>query len=243
MRAPASFGQLAPIAIPGLLLVGALGMLVMATPIGGMIFGGPWIFVLLSVVAGTLLAGYLVTALAQAWADRRAGWALPPAAHLAVGDRAIRLPARAVERAGFVTHQDEVRVPAHAAYALERSLAGAWGVPEDHWSRTAFLQRLTVALVLSVVAAVVFLVGDALAGAGISRGMREHAGTVVIAGTLTGWLVATSVERSRQEAAVDLLADARAMVMDRGEHREVRRVLDDIGIELDSGEAAVGVPP
>jgi hypothetical protein len=243
MRAPVSFGHLAPIVVPGLILVGALGLLVMATPIGAMVFNGPWIFVLLSVLAGTLVAGYLVAGLAGALADRRAGWTVPPAAHLAEGERAIRLPARAVERAGFATSGEVVSVPAHAAYALERSLAGAWGVPEDHWARTVFLQRLTVAFVVSVLFATAFLVGDALLGAGISRGIREHAGTIVVAGAVTGWLLANAVERARREAVLDLLADARAMVMDRGEHREVRRVLDEIGIELEGGEAAVGVPP
>lgn len=242
MRAPASFGQLAPIFVPGLVVVGALGLLVVATPIGGMIFGGPWIFVLLSVFAGTLVAGYLVAGLASWLSDRRVGWALPPSAHLVAAERTVNLPARAVERAGFETDEERVRVPAHLAYALERSLAGAWGVPEDHWSRTAFLQRITVALVLSVLFATLFLLGDVAAGQGLSRGMRQHAGTIVIAGTLTGWLLARAAERSRQEAVIDLLADARAMVMDRGEHREVRRVLDELGLEL-ADEGAVDVAP
>jgi hypothetical protein len=243
MRAPASFGQLAPVVVPGLIVVGALGLLVTATPIGAMIFGGPWIFVLLSVAAGTLVAGYLTAGLAELFADRLGTWALPPGAHLSRRDPVIQLPARAVERAGFTAGQDPVLVPVEAAYALERSLAGAWGVPEDHWSRTAFLQRLTLALVLSVAFALAFMSGDVLVGEGLSRGMREHAGTVLFGGLVTAWLVARAVRRSRREAAVDLLADARAMVMDRGEHREIRRVLDDIGIELDEGEAAMGVPP
>jgi hypothetical protein len=243
MRAPASFGQLAPVVVPGLVVVGALGMLVTATPIGAMIFGGPWIFVLLSLVAGTLVAGYLTAGLAQLFADRLGTWALPPGAHLSPREPAISLPARAVERAGFNAAHEAVRVPAWAAYALERSLAGAWGVPEDHWSRAAFLQRLTLALVLSVAFALAFMAGDVLVGEGLSRGMREHAGTIAIAGTFTAALVARGVRRARQAAAIDLLADARAMVMDRGQHREIRRVLDEIGIELDQGEAAVGVPP
>lgn len=243
MRAPASFGQLAPIVVPGLIVVGALGMLVTATPIGAMIFGGPWIFVLLSLVAGTLVAGYLTAGLAEAFADRLGTWSLPQGAHLAEDEPVVALPAHAIERAGFTTELAVVHVPAHAAYALERSLAGAWGVPEDHWSRTAFVQRLTLALVLSVAFALAFLVGDLLMGEGISRGMREHAGTIVVAGSLTAGLTARSVRRTRREAVIDLLADARAMVMDRGEHREVRRVLDDIGIDLDEDEASIGVPP
>lgn len=243
MRAPASFSQLAPIAVPGLVLVGALGLLVMATPIGFMVFGGPWLFTLLSIVAGVIVAGYLVTALTESVAGRRAGWRLPPAAHLLARESSVQLPAEAVRRAGFEVDEGPVRVPTHLAYALERSLAGAWGVPEDHWSRTAFLQRLTTALVLAVVFATLFLLGDVLAGQGLSSGMRSHAGTIVLAGSITGWLVAGVADRTRREAVIDLLADARAMVMDRGEHREVRRVLDELGLEIDSGEAEVGVSP
>lgn len=241
MRAPASFGQLAPIAVPGFILVGALAMLARATAIGSLIFSASWVFLLVSVLAGTLVAGYLVAGLADSLADRRAGWSLPPASHLQEAERAIYLPAHAVERAGFTTAEDVVRVPAHAAYALERSLAGAWGVPEDHWSRTTFLQRITIALVLSVVVATGFLVASAFLGGRISPGMRSHAGTIIIAGTIAGWLLANAVERTRREAVVDLLADARAMVMDRGEHREIRRILDELGLDLEGSEAAVGV--
>lgn len=243
MRAPSTFGQLAPIAVPGLILVGALSMLVMATRIGTMVFTGPWLFVLLSILAGTLVAGYLVAGLTEVVADSRAGWTLPPTGHLILPERGVNLPDHAVQRAGFATSHDPVHIPLHLAYALERSLAGAWGIPEDHWSRTKFLQRLTVALVLSVLLATIFLVGDALLGEGISRGMRDHAGTIVIAGTLAGWLLANAAERTRCEAVIDLLADARALVMDRGEHREVRRVLEEIGISIDDNEAAVGVSP
>lgn len=243
MRAPATLGHLLPVAVPGLVLVGALGLLVTATPVGAMVFSGPWTLVVLSILAGVLVAGYAVAGLAEAVAARRPRWALPPETHLAGPERAVTLPARAVQRAGFATAREQVRVPVHLAYALERSLAGAWGVPEDHWSRTRFLQRLTVALVASVALATAFLVGDALAGHGITRGMREHAGTVILAGGLTGWLAAGAAERTRRHAVVDLLADARAMVMDRGEHREVRRVLDAIGLELADEEAAVGVQP
>jgi hypothetical protein len=41
---------------------------------------------------------------------------------------------------------------------------------------------------------------------------------------------------------LELLADARAMVMDRGEHQEVRRILDELGLSLAGEEPAVGVP-
>lgn len=240
-------GDLLEIVVPGLILQGALGILAIATPVGPMIFSGPWVFTVLTVLAGVLVVGYLVAGL-QAWVGSyRHTWQVPPGSHFAEVPAVIDLPAHAVERAGFTTEEQTVQIPQGKAYALERSLAGAWGIPEDTWSRPVFLQRLTVAFALSAIAGLVFVLGDLANGGGITPGIRRHAGLVIPASIVTGWLTARAAQAARKTAILDLLADARAMVMDRGEHREVRRVLDEIGLGLaeedaDHGDETWGVP-
>jgi hypothetical protein len=241
-------GDLLDVIVPGLILQGGLGVLVIATPVGPMIFGGPWVFTLLTVVAGVLVTGYLVAGL-QAWiGTRRATWQMPPGSHFADEQPTVELPARAVERAGFTTTHETIEVPHGDAYALERSLAGAWGIPEDTWNRAIFLQRITVAFTLAAIAGVVFVLGDVAMGQGLSRGIRTHAGLVIPASLVTGWLTASAAQGARRAAILDLLADARAMVVDRGEHREVRRVLDELGLGLaeeetdESNDETWGVP-
>jgi hypothetical protein len=237
-------GDLLDVIVPGLILEGAIAIMAIATPVGPMIFSGPWMFTVLTVIAGVLVLGYIAAGL-QSWiAHRYTAWLLPPDAHLAPNAAPIRVPARAVERAGFQAENDPVEVPHGHAYALERSLAGAWGVPEATWARAAFLQRVTVAFTLSALVAAFFLVGDVANGAGVTRGIRTHGSMVLGVGVLGALLVNRAAAWARRTAIVDLFADARAMVMDRGEHREVRRVLDAVGLEMEGepGET-LGVPP
>lgn len=226
-------GDLLPIAVPGLIVVGAAGMLVMQTAIGPMIFGGPIVFLLLSLIVGVLVTGYLVTGIQEVLSGRLDAWALPPEGHLDWSDHAVLLPSHALERAGFRCEEPGVAVPLGTAYALERALAGAWGTPEGAgWDRVAYLQRVTLALGLAALLAFVFLVGGVATGGGIDPGLRSHGGTVAILGTLSALLVGRRVTAARRESVIDLLADARALLLDRGEQREVRRVLNDLGLSL-----------
>lgn len=241
MRNLTLLGDLLPVAVPGLVVLGAASMLVMQTPVGEMIFTGPTAFLVLSLVVGTLVLGYLVGAAQEILAGRVPAWALPPTSHLDAGEHGVTLPERAVERAGFVA-DGPVRVPLGLAYALERSLAGAWGTPEGGWNRAAFLQRISLAMGLSALLALAFLAGGLAAGGGLDPGLRSHGGTVLVLGGLTAWLVGVRASTARREAVVELLADARALIMDRGEHQEVRRVLDELGLSLAGEEPAVGVP-
>lgn len=232
MRPPATLGDLLPVLVPGLVLVGAAALLAMATPVGPMIFAGDVVFLLLSILAGALVAGYVVSALQEGLAAARPAWALPPMAHLAADDHAAQVPAPAARRAGFEAEGPTVEVPLGAAYALERALAGAWGIPEGAgWGRVAHLQRMALALGLSSALALAFLAGGLLDGS-VSRGLRAHATPVLVLGALGAWLCWRRARAARREGVVDLLADARALVMDRGEHPEVRRVLDELGLDL-----------
>lgn len=241
MRAPATWGALLPVALPGLIVVGATALLVMQTPIGPQIFGGPTVFLLLSLVVGTLVVGYLVAGLQEWLATVRSNWALPPQAHLTEAEHAIELPEQALRRAGYEAESTPIRIPLGRVYALERTLAGAWGTPEGAgWDRAAFLQRIALALGLSAGLATVFIVGG-LADGAIDRGLRSHGGTVLILGALTSWLVARRAVWARREAIVDILADARALVLDRGEFEEVRQVFDELGLRLTGRDAGVSV--
>lgn len=239
MRAPLRPGDLLPVLVPGLVLVGAAALLAMATPVGPMIFAGDVVFLLLSILAGALVLGYLVAGLQEHLATTRPGWALPPAAHLAEADHVVALPARAVERAGFQAQGEPVEVPVGDAYALERSLAGAWGIPEGAgWGRTQHLQRVALALAASTALAAAFLAGGFLTGA-VSRGLRAHGTPVLVLGAAGALVLWGRARAARREGVVDLLADARALVMDRGPHPEVRRVLDGLGVELEEPDVDV----
>lgn len=235
-------GDLLPVAVPGLIVVGAAGMLVMQTSIGPMVFGGPIVFLLLSLLVGVLVVGYVLAGL-QSWLSARwARWALPPEAHLDVGEHSIILPAYALERAGFRCKDAGLAVPLGSLYALERSLAGAWGTPEGAgWDRVAFLQRITLALGLSTLLALGFLIG-AIATGNVDPGLRSHAGTVLVMGAIGTGLVARYVAQARREAVIDLFADARAFLMDRGEHDEIRRVMDELDLGLKEQDPAHNVP-
>jgi hypothetical protein len=240
MRDLAFLGDLLPVLVPGGIVLGAASTLVLQTPVGTMIFTGPTAFLVVSLLVGTLVLGYLVGGLQELLAGRVAAWALPPTSHLDEQDHTVELPRAAVERAGFRA-EGSVHVRLGLAYALERSLAGAWGTPEGGWDRAAFLQRVALALGLSAGLAVGFLVAG-VAGGGLDAGLRSHGGTVLLLGGLAGWLVAVRAGAARREAVLELLADARAMIMDRGEHQEVRRILDELGLSLAGEEPAVGVP-
>lgn len=225
-------GDLLPIAVPGVIVVGAAAMLVMQTPIGPMVFGGPIVFLLLSLTVGVLVTGYFVTGIQEVLSGRLDAWALPPEGHLDWSDHAVLVPSHALERAGFRCEEAGVAVPLGTAYALERALAGAWGTLEGAgWDRVAYLQRVTLALATSALLAFVFLVAS-LGMGGVDAGLRSHGATVAILGTLTALLVGRRVTAARREAVIDLLADARALLLDRGEQREVRRVLNDLGLSL-----------
>lgn len=241
MRTPATWGALLPVAVPGLIVVGAAGLLVMQTTIGPQIFGGPTVFLVLSLLVGTLVVGYLVAGVQEWLATRRPGWALPPQAHLTEAEHAIELPERALRRAGYEAQSTPVEFPLGRAYALERTLAGAWGTPEGAgWDRAAFLLRVALALGLSAALGLAFLAGGLVDGA-IDRGLRSHGGTVLILGGLSSWLVARRAAWARREAIVDILADARALVLDRGEFEEVRQVFDELGLRLKGRDAGVSV--
>lgn len=232
MRPPARLGDLLPVLVPGLLLTGAAALLAMATPVGPMIFGGDAVFLVLSILAGALVLGYILGAVQEQLASFHPDWTLPPAAHLAAGDHVVTLPAAAVARAGFEAEGGSVVVPLGEAYALERSLAGAWGVPEGAgWARVQHLQRVALALGASAVLAAAFLVGG-LSGGGLPRGLVSHGTPVLVLGAVGSTLLWRRARAARREGVVDLLADARALVMDRGEHPEVRRILDELGLEM-----------
>lgn len=242
MRTPAMLGDLLPVAVPGLIVVGAASMLVMQTRIGPQIFGGPIVFLLLSLLVGILVVGYLVAGLQEVLAGRLDAWTLPPASHLDFSEHRVLVPSHAFERAGFTCQEAGVAVPLGAAYALERALAGAWGTPEGAgWDRVAFLQRITLALGLSAVLALAFMLGGLAAG-GLDPGLRSHGGTVLVFGAVTAYLVGRRVARARREAIIDLLADARALLLDRGEQKEVRRVLNELDLTLKEEDAGVGIP-
>jgi hypothetical protein len=239
MRPPATLGDLLPVLVPGTVLLGAAALLAMATPVGPMIFAADAVFLLLSVVAGALVAGYLVAGLQEHLAATRPAWALPPMAHLAPTDVAEHVPATAAQRAGFEADGTTVEVPLAAAYALERALAGAWGIPEGAgWGRVQHLQRMALALGASAALAAAFFLGGLLAGE-ISRGLRAHGTPVLVLGLVGALLCWRRARAARREGVVDLLADARALVMDRGEHPEVRRVLDEVGLDLREPEVDV----
>lgn len=240
MRPPAMASDLWGVAVPGAIVLGALAMLVMQTPLGSMIFSGPVAFLVVSLLVGVLVLGYLTAALQEVLAGRWSPWALPPTSHLDEGDHTVRLSAASVERAGFGCEGEAVTVRLGLAYALERSLAGAWGTPEGGWDRAAYLQRIALAMALSALLALGFLASGL--SAGFDAGLRSHAGTVLVLGSLTAWLVSIRARQARREAVVELLADARAMIMDRGEHQEVRRILDELGLSLTGEEPTVGVP-
>lgn len=235
-------GDLLPVATPGLLVVGAAAMLVMQTTIGPMIFGGPIVFLLLSLVVGVLVVGYLVAGLQELLASRWNPWALPPSSHLDWGQHAVIVPSHAIERAGFRCPEAGVAVPLGTAYALERALAGAWGTPEGAgWDRVAFLQRITLALAISAILALVFVIGGFAASGALDPGLRSHGGTVFILGALAAGLVGRRAVTARQESVIDLLADARALLLDRGENKEVRRVLNDLDLSLDEGDPGMSI--
>lgn len=233
--------SLLDVAVPGAIVLGAVSMLVMQTPVGPMIFSGPVAFLVVSLVVAVLVLGYLTAALQEVLAGRLAAWALPPTSHLDEGEHAVHLPARTVERAGFGCEGDGVTVRLGLAYALERSLAGAWGTPEGGWDRAAYLQRISLALGLSALLALAFLAAGMATG-GIDPGLRSHGGTVFVLGSVASWLVSIRAAQARRETVVELLADARALIMDRGEHQEVRRILDELGLSLAGEEPTVGVP-
>lgn len=232
MRTPAMLGDLLPIAVPGFLVVGALSVLVRPTVIGDLAFTGSWVFLIMGVATGTLVLGYLLAGLQEALSTRVSAFALPPASHLDWSEHAVVLPAPAVERAGYRCGEGGVVVPLGTAYALERALSGAWGTPEGAgWDRVAYLQRIAMALGLSALLGLGFL-AVGLATGSLNPGIRSHGGAVLLLGALSSWLVALKASRSRSEAVLDLLADARALLLDRGEQTEVRRCLNEIGIEL-----------
>ncbi len=242
MRPPITLGDLLPIAVPGLLLVGAAAMLVMQTPLGPLIFGGNLVFLLISLVVGILVAGYLVGGIQEVLAGRVASWALPPTSHLAATVHAVTLPQSAVEQAGFRCETDTATLRLGDAYALERSLAGAWGIPEAAgWDRAAYLQRTALALAASSLLAALFLAWGLVAGT-VDAGLRSHGLTVLILGALAASLVGLRSVTARREAAINLLADARALLTDRGEHQEVRRVLNDAGLSLKGEDPGYEIP-
>ncbi len=242
MRTPGTFGHLLPIAVPGFIVMGALSVLVTPTIVGRLaFFSGSTSLLVIGVLTGTLVIGYLLSGW-QTWlAGTSAGWALPPEAHLSEEERVVELPARAVQRAGFSTHDETVVVPLAEAFAMERALAGAWGTPEGAgWDRVSFVQRLVLAFAASAVLALGFLAGAIAMGA-VSRGMRDHAGSVLVLGAIGAWLLHRLAARMRREAVLEILADARALLLDRGENTEVQRVLQDIGLRLQEEELGIGI--
>lgn len=242
MEPPALFGHLLPVAIPGTIIVGALAMLVMQTPLGPMIFQGPLPFLLLSLIVGILVLGYLVSALQETLSRSLSTWALPPTGHLDDDGHAITLPPHAVERAGFQAQTAPVTIPLGDAYALERSLAGAWGTPERSWDRAAFLQRLTLAFLTSALTATLFLIQGALTSR-ITPGLASHGLTVLLLAGITAALLTHRAQMARKEAILELLADARALLTDRGEHQEVRRILNDANLTLTGEDPGYKIHP
>lgn len=242
MRTPGSVGDLLPVAVPGFLVLGALSVLVTPTVVGQLAFSGPWQQLLLGVLTGTLVLGYLLASFQEALARSLRAWALPPNAHLAHREHAIEMPEAALRRAGYESVEGGgAIVPLGAAYALERSLAGEWGTPEGAgWDRVAFLQRLTLAFGAAGLLGLAFLLGAAANGT-LDQGMRSHAGAVFVLGWLVAMLLARVVRHARREAVLDLLADARALLLDRGESAEVRRVLTDLGLDLSEESVAASV--
>lgn len=242
MRPPITWGDLLPVLIPGLIVLGAASMLVMQTPLGPLVFGGNLVFLLLSLLVGALVVGYLVSGLQEVLTRIVPAWALPPTSHLGARIHGVTLPRLAVEQAGFRSEASTVTLPLGDAYALERSLAGAWGTPETAgWDRVAFLQRLSLALALAALLAAAFLAWGLL-GSGVDAGLRSHGLTVLLLGGATAALVGQRSATARREAIINLLADARALLMDRGEHQEVRRVLTDAGLSLEGEDPGFEVP-
>ena len=233
MRTPGSLGDLLPVAVPGFLVVGALSVLLLPTALGALAFGGPAVQLVVGLLTGALVFGYLIAGLQEALARRAGRWALPPSAHFAAGPAVVELPATAVERAGYApASPGPVSVPLGLAYSLERSLAGEWGTPEGAgWDRVAFLHRVSLALGLAAVLAAALMLGTAAAGA-FTSGIRSHASAVLLLGGLASWMVGRFALQARREAVLDLLADARALLMDRGDTAEVRHALAAIGLEL-----------
>lgn len=242
MRPPITWGDLLPVAVPGLIIVGAAAMLVMQTQLGPLVFGGNLVFLLLSLLVGTLVVGYLVSGTQEVLARVVPAWALPPTSHLASIAHGVNLPRSAVEHAGFESETATVTLHLGDAYALERSLAGAWGTPETAgWDRVAFLQRLSLALAVSALLAAAFLAWG-FTGAGIDAGLRSHGFTVLLLGGAAAALVGQRSATARREAIINLLADARALLTDRGEHQEVRRVISDAGLSLKGEDPGFEVP-
>ncbi|MDX1612066.1 MAG: hypothetical protein R3185_06830 [Candidatus Thermoplasmatota archaeon] len=239
MRTPGTLGHLLPVALPGFVVTGALVTLVMPTFLGRLAFTEPVVPLVVGLLTAVVVFGYLLAAIQTRLAASRPGWALPPEAHLASDDVAEVLPASAVQRAGFATHSDPVEIPLGHAFALERALSGAWGTPEGAgWDRVAFIQRMGLSLMTAGGLAIAFLAGAGAAGA-MSRGLRDHAGPVLVFGLLTGWLLLKAARRMRKEAILELLADARALLLDRGENTEVQRVLADVDLRLQEEELGV----
>lgn len=243
MRTPVRFGDLLPVAVPGFLVVGAASLLVMQTAVGVMIFNGPIVFLLLGLLVGVLVLGYILAGVQEILSTRLAGWSLPPEAHLDDDEHVIEVPAYGFERAGFSVEGSLVQVPLGSAFALERALAGAWGTPEGAgWERIAFLQRVTLGFIVATLIAVLFFVGGIAQGQ-LDAGVRSHGGMVFLLGALGTWLVGRRIRPTRQEAVLDLFADARALLLDRGEQDEVRRVMEDLGLSLAEEDPGLGVSP
>lgn len=242
MRTPGSLGDLLPIAVPGFLVIGALSTLIIPTVVGALAYSGPLTPLVLGLITGTLVFGYLLATVQEAIARRGGAWALPPGSHLADREATIVVPNAAVRRAGFEPiDNDAIEVPIATAYALERSLSGEWGTPEGAgWDRVAFLQRLTLGFATASLLGLAFLV-VAVATENLTRGIREHATPVFVLGGLVAWALGRVVAHARRESVLDLLADARALLMDRGDVAEVRRVLSELGLELSEESLSASV--
>lgn len=239
MRTPMSMGDLLPVAVPGFLVIGALSILVTPTFLGALAFTGPLVGLLLGLATGVLVFGYLITAVQTMLSGRAGGWGLPPETHLAKAQPVVTLPAEALERAGFSVHAPVLEVPLGHAFSLERALAGAWGTPEGAgWDRVAFVQRMAIAFWTSAGLALLFLLGAGLTGQ-LSRGLRDHATPVLVLGLAVAWLLSRLAARLRKEAVLELFADARALLLDRGENREVQRVLADLDVRLAEEELGI----